>query len=179
MELVHNGFSKAGNSHGYTGHEHLTWCGLVNMNARLYDPALGRFLSPDPEVQQPEGTQGFNRYTYCLNNPLRYVDLDGEKIINGYGDPKLLQAKLDFLLFSRDQTPEGISKENINNEITKLTHTLKDAIESQNMIDDYKMTDPVGFEMIDNILEGSDVLQFLPGADILLFRVVLDAFQAF
>ena len=136
---------------GFTGHEHLTWCGLVNMNARLYDPALGRFLSPDPKVQQPEGTQGFNRYSYCLNNPLRYVDLDGEKIINGYGDPKLLQAKLDFLLFSRDQTPEGISKENINNEITKLTHTLKDAIETQNMIDDYKMTDPVGFKMIDNI----------------------------
>ena len=77
MEPVHNGFSKAGNSHGYTGHEHLPWCGLVNMNARLYDPALGRFLSPDPEVQQPDGTQGFNRYTYCLNNPLRYVDLDG------------------------------------------------------------------------------------------------------
>ena len=47
------------------------------MNARLYDPALGRFLSPDPVVQQPDGTQAFNRYTYCLNNPLRYVDLDG------------------------------------------------------------------------------------------------------
>ena len=36
---------------GYTGHEHLPWFGLVNMNARLYDPALGRFLSPDPYVQ--------------------------------------------------------------------------------------------------------------------------------
>jgi RHS repeat-associated protein len=30
---------------GYTGHEHLTRFGLINMNARLYDPALGRFLS--------------------------------------------------------------------------------------------------------------------------------------
>jgi RHS repeat-associated protein len=27
---------------GYTGHEHLTQFGLINMNARLYDPALGR-----------------------------------------------------------------------------------------------------------------------------------------
>jgi RHS repeat-associated protein len=35
---------------GYTGHEHLTFCGLINMNARLYDPAVGRFLSPDPYV---------------------------------------------------------------------------------------------------------------------------------
>ena len=48
------------------------------MNARLYDPALGRFLSPDPYVQMPDFTQNFNRYSYCLNNPLRYVDKDGE-----------------------------------------------------------------------------------------------------
>lgn len=36
---------------GYTGHEHLVQFGLINMNARLYDPVLGRFLSPDPFVQ--------------------------------------------------------------------------------------------------------------------------------
>ena len=63
---------------GYTGHEHLYWFGLVNMNARLYDAALGRFLSPDPYVQMPDFTQNFNRYSYCLNNPLVYVDQDGE-----------------------------------------------------------------------------------------------------
>ena len=62
---------------GYTGHEHLPWFGLVNMNARLYDPAVGRFLSPDPLVQAPDNTQNYNRYSYCLNNPLRYVDEDG------------------------------------------------------------------------------------------------------
>lgn len=64
---------------GYTGHEHLPWFGLVNMNARLYDAALGRFLSPDPYVQNPSMTQNFNRYTYAMNNPLVYVDLSGEK----------------------------------------------------------------------------------------------------
>lgn len=63
---------------GYTGHEHLTWFGLINMNARLYDPALGRFLSPDPYVQAPDFTQNFNRYSYALNNPLMFVDPDGE-----------------------------------------------------------------------------------------------------
>ena len=63
---------------GYTGHEHLTWFGLINMNARLYDPVLGRFLSPDPFVQMPDFTQSFNRYSYCLNNPLVYVDENGE-----------------------------------------------------------------------------------------------------
>lgn len=63
---------------GYCGHEHLPWFGLINMNARLYDPVLGRFLSPDPYVQMPDFTQNFNRYSYCLNNPLKYVDKDGE-----------------------------------------------------------------------------------------------------
>ena len=65
---------------GFTGHEHLPWFGLVNMNARLYDPALGRFLSPDPYIQLPDFTQNFNRYSYGLNNPLVCVDENGEWI---------------------------------------------------------------------------------------------------
>lgn len=63
---------------GYTGHEHLTQFGLINMNARLYDPALGRFLSPDPYVQMPDMPQNFNRYSYTINNPLLYKDSNGE-----------------------------------------------------------------------------------------------------
>ena len=66
---------------GYTGHEHLTMFGLINMNARLYDPLLGRFLSPDPYVQAPDFTQNFNRYSYCLNNPLKYKDPNGEIVL--------------------------------------------------------------------------------------------------
>jgi hypothetical protein len=48
------------------------------MNARLYDPLLGRFLSPDPYVQLQDYTQGLNRYAYAMNNPLCYVDENGE-----------------------------------------------------------------------------------------------------
>jgi RHS repeat-associated protein len=50
----------------------------VSGNGRMYDPALGRFLSPDPFVQIPDFSQSFNRYGYCLNNPLIYTDPDGE-----------------------------------------------------------------------------------------------------
>ncbi len=63
---------------GYTGHEHLPWFGLINMNARLYDAALGRFLAPDPYIQNPLFSQNYNRYSYALNNPLVYIDQDGE-----------------------------------------------------------------------------------------------------
>jgi len=64
-------------SRGYTGHEHYDLLGLINMNGRMYDPALGRFLSPDPVMQDPSNTQNFNRYSYCLNNPLKFIDPSG------------------------------------------------------------------------------------------------------
>jgi RHS repeat-associated protein len=51
--------------------------GLINMNGRLYDPQLGRMLSPDPYVVDPTSTQDYNRYSYVLNNPLRYTDPTG------------------------------------------------------------------------------------------------------
>ncbi|MDR1153694.1 MAG: hypothetical protein LBL04_03205 [Bacteroidales bacterium] len=63
---------------GFTGHEHLDEFGLINMNGRMYDPVVGRFLSPDPYVQDPEFSQSFNRYSYCWNNPLIYTDPTGE-----------------------------------------------------------------------------------------------------
>jgi RHS repeat-associated protein len=63
---------------GFTAHEHLPRFGLINMNARLYDPLLGRFLSPDPYIQWFESTMGLNRYAYAMNNPLCYVDENGE-----------------------------------------------------------------------------------------------------
>ncbi|MCQ2319551.1 MAG: RHS repeat-associated core domain-containing protein, partial [Bacteroidales bacterium] len=63
---------------GYTGHEHLYAFGLINMNGRVYDPLMSSFLSPDNYVQCPDNPQNFNRYAYCLNNPLRYTDPSGE-----------------------------------------------------------------------------------------------------
>jgi hypothetical protein len=50
------------------------------MNGRLYDPLVGRFLSPDNYVQSPDFTQSFNRYAYCINNPLKYTDPSGDII---------------------------------------------------------------------------------------------------
>ena len=62
---------------GYTGHEMLNEYDIINMNGRLYDPVIGRFFSPDNYVQMPDNSQNFNRYSYCLNNPLKYTDPSG------------------------------------------------------------------------------------------------------
>jgi RHS repeat-associated protein len=61
----------------FTGHETIPGVGLVNMNGRVYDPDLGRFLSPDPNIQFVASLQSYNRYSYVLNNPLRYNDPTG------------------------------------------------------------------------------------------------------
>jgi RHS repeat-associated protein len=63
---------------GFTGHEHHYDFGLINMNGRMYDPYTSMFLSPDNYIQAPDNSQSFNRYAYCLNNPLKYTDPDGE-----------------------------------------------------------------------------------------------------
>lgn len=66
---------------GYTGHEHLQDVGLINMNARLYDPKLHRLLQADNFIQDPTSTQDYNRYSYAHNNPLKYIDPDGNNPI--------------------------------------------------------------------------------------------------
>jgi RHS repeat-associated protein len=52
--------------------------GLMHMNGRLYDPQVGRMLSADNNVQDPANGQNYNRYSYVMNNPLKYTDPTGE-----------------------------------------------------------------------------------------------------
>ena len=68
---------------GFTGHEHLYAFGLINMNGRMYDPQMSSFLSVDAYVQSPDNSQSFNRYAYCLNNPLKYTDPSGWQMVGG------------------------------------------------------------------------------------------------
>lgn len=78
---------------GYTGHEMLPEFGVTNMNGRLYDYKLGVFLNPDGYVQDPNNDQNYNRYSYCLNNPLKYTDPSGE----WFGLDDLLIASFSFI----------------------------------------------------------------------------------
>ena len=62
---------------GFTGHEHLDIFNLIDMNGRIYDSEIARFLSPDPIIQDPYNILNYNRYSYCVNNPLKYTDPSG------------------------------------------------------------------------------------------------------
>jgi RHS repeat-associated protein len=78
---------------GFTGQEQDDDLGLVNMNGRIYDPALARFLTPDPLVSMRSPSQSWNRYSYADNSPLRFVDpsgldpQDGSPSYQGNGPP--------------------------------------------------------------------------------------------
>jgi RHS repeat-associated protein len=51
--------------------------GLYFYGARYYDPELARFIQPDTMIPDFGNPQSFNRYSYTLNNPLKFIDPEG------------------------------------------------------------------------------------------------------
>ncbi|GIK58905.1 MAG: hypothetical protein BroJett015_45680 [Chloroflexota bacterium] len=71
---------------GFTGHLHNNLgnapddIGLVYMQARWYLPYINRFISADTIVPNPTNPQQYNRYSYALNNALKYIDPSGHNV---------------------------------------------------------------------------------------------------
>ncbi|HEX4860812.1 MAG TPA: RHS repeat-associated core domain-containing protein, partial [Rhizomicrobium sp.] len=74
---------------GFTGQEDIAALCLVNLNARLYDPSIGRFMSADSIIPDPNDLQSYNRYTYVDNRPLSLTDP------TGHGDTPFLPPDED------------------------------------------------------------------------------------
>jgi RHS repeat-associated protein len=83
----------ANGDRGFTGHEHLDEVALVHMNGRVYDPLLGKFLSVDPVIGNPDDLQHFNRYGYVANQPLRFTDPSGNCF---FGPDCIIEAFIAF-----------------------------------------------------------------------------------
>lgn len=66
------------NVRGYTGHVHDRETGLTYMQARYYDPEIGRFMGIDPFGFKEDNPIMFNRYAYANNNPYKFTDPNGE-----------------------------------------------------------------------------------------------------
>ena len=69
--------SAAGYPFRFTGQRLDPETGLMFYKARVYSTTLGRFLQTDPVVSRPLSSQGWNAYSYALNNPLKFVDPSG------------------------------------------------------------------------------------------------------
>ena len=65
------------NSILYAGYQYDVETGLYYLNARMYDPLTARFLQTDTYLGNLNDPLSLNLYTYCLNNPNRYVDPSG------------------------------------------------------------------------------------------------------
>jgi hypothetical protein len=52
----------------------------------MYDPVLARFLAVDPIIKAPDYSQSFNSYSYCFNNPLKFLDPSGLNAKNKQGN---------------------------------------------------------------------------------------------
>ena len=61
----------------YTGQEYDIETGLYYYKARYYDPKLSRFIQPDTIVPSAKNLQAYNRYSYVVNNPLKFTDPSG------------------------------------------------------------------------------------------------------
>lgn len=77
------------NGLGYTGQVNDPDTGLVYMQARYYDPAVGRFLSVDPQRPSAGNAFSFDRYAYADNNPIRNIDPNGK-----FPGPPLFQISI-------------------------------------------------------------------------------------
>ena len=65
----------------YRGYYFDSEIGLYYLNARYYDPEIGRFISPDSiDYVESENINGLNLYVYCINNPIIYVDPSGHAL---------------------------------------------------------------------------------------------------
>ncbi|MFX3673181.1 MAG: RHS repeat-associated core domain-containing protein, partial [Paenisporosarcina sp.] len=96
---IFTGTTSPYNHHGYTGMRYDGKTGLVDLNARWYNPTAGKFMNEDTysgELSQPQ-TQ--NRYSYALNNPVNMWDPSGhvaEPIDFGKAIPDLVRNKESF-----------------------------------------------------------------------------------
>ena len=97
----------------YTGQRSLSDIGLMDYNARFYDPMLGRFTSPDSIVPDPGSVIGYNRFAYVNNNPMIYTDPSGHRIADdpGYVAPdkhKILEKTQNEIANDTVNTISGI-----------------------------------------------------------------------
>ena len=129
--------SELNNKQSYTGHVFDNESQLIYMQARYYDPVIGRFYSNDPinaleHLRIGQGIHGFNRYAYGNNNPYAYNDPDGKQAL-----PIRLPPPPPVVRPTPIDTPPGFTPPPVSQgtpqielpEIPSITETITEIIE--------------------------------------------------
>ncbi|MDE1465577.1 RHS repeat domain-containing protein [Spartinivicinus poritis] len=133
----------ATNRRGFTGHVQDRDLGLVYMQARYYDPVLGRFMAIDPVGVEPEASFAFNRYAYGNNNPYKFIDPDGNSplsYLTKMGAKKVSKGTLNNYV---ETQIKGKIKKIGNDRFRK--RFAKEANELEGMLEDSWQETAIGF----------------------------------
>jgi RHS repeat-associated protein len=106
----------------FTG-QRLDQTGLYYYGARYYDPLMGRFISADAIVQNFKNSQCLNRYSYCLNNPLKYSDPSGHIL------PLLAIVGIALLVVNVASVAYDLYQYNINPSDENAIYALADVVD--------------------------------------------------
>jgi uncharacterized protein RhaS with RHS repeats len=106
------------------------------MQARYYDPVIGRFYSNDPvdvmgHLSGEAGVQGFNRYAYANNNPYKYIDPDGKSGV--LISPKFTPRVSPVAQGVRQAINTGQPKTNpVQQQTHKIAQQMRDTVKNSN-----------------------------------------------
>ncbi len=101
-------------THKFTGKERDPESRLDYFGSRYYSGSLGRFLSTDVGPPIFLSPQSWNRYSYVLNNPLRFIDPDGERAVKFY----MVAFTVTYYQYDARGNLIGITKVNVKVFIT-------------------------------------------------------------
>ena len=80
----------------YTGQREDSYINLYWYGSRWYDPALSRFLSADIVIPSEGNSQGWDKFAYSYNNPVKYSDPDGHEPIPPIPYEQFIQQSVNF-----------------------------------------------------------------------------------
>ena len=88
----------------YRGYYYDTDTGFYYLNSRYYDPATGRFINADSQLN--DGLLGFNLFAYCENNPIFYIDPQGKGLVSLLLCLTIIVVSVITLSSDKNQVPE-------------------------------------------------------------------------
>jgi RHS repeat-associated protein len=107
---------------GYIGERHDAETGYLFLNARFYDPMLGRFISPDWWDPNKPGV-GTNRYAYAHNDPVNKSDANGHSALDLHSNP----TPYNIWEATKSQINESLDRGQISQSIANAMHSVADA----------------------------------------------------
>jgi len=127
------------NPYRYNGEDYDINSGLQYLRARYYEPNTGRFLSRDSYLGDIADPLTQNRYIYALNNPIKYSDPSGHRVIMDDGEyyyPEKTDVSYDSELIDYQESDELIVDKIVGNKTWASQATEKTISNNRNNCDD-------------------------------------------